>query len=256
MSTNALLGDALSQGSLSAAAHQVLTARNLGADIEAAMGIDAASFPATDVVLMGLLIDDSGSIRFGSATQNIRDGHNDLLDDFSKSAAKDDILIHNRYLNGTILYPFSPISGAIRMDTHNYDPNGGTPLYDQTLYLLKTMLTKTQEFEAQGSPVRTITIILTDGEDMHSRATADDVRIVVEDMLKKENHVIAAVGVGNSNFKQVFNNMGIPDEWILNPKDGKDVRAALGLVSQKSQQLATSVGSGFSKTAAGGFGQS
>jgi len=254
MSTNALLNDALAQGSLSNAAHQVLTARNLGADIEAAMGIDANLFKASDVVLMGMLIDDSGSIRFAGAAQAIRDGHNDLLDDFSKSAAKDDILVHNRYLNGTILYPFSPLTGAVRMDSSNYDPNGGTPLYFQTLSLLKTILAKTQEFEALGSPVRTITVILTDGEDT-STMNVGDVRTVVKDMLRKENHVIAAVGVGNSDFKKIFNDMGIPDEWILNPKDGKGVRAALGLVSQKSQQLATSQGSGFSKQAAGGFGQ-
>ena len=56
-----------------------------------------------------------------------------MLDALGGSKQRDDILVHTRYLNGFVLYPYTPVGQAVRMDRSNYDPNQGTPLYDQTV---------------------------------------------------------------------------------------------------------------------------
>jgi len=143
------------------------------------------------------------------------------------------------------------------MDAGNYQPNEGTPLYDQTVVLLGTVLAKSQEFADNGVPVRTVTLIITDGADEHSaRANAKTVASIVKDMLMAENHIIAAMGIdnGSTNFQDVFREMGIRDEWVITPKNSKnDIRKAFQVFSQSAVRASQGAAS-FSKTALGGFG--
>jgi hypothetical protein len=130
------------------------------------------------------------------------------------------VFVHTRYLNGAILYPYVGLPDAMAMDAGNYDPRLGTPLYDQTVVLLGTVIAKSTELAAAGVPVRTVTLLITDGGDYGSkRATAKEVRALVADMVAQENHVVAAMGIsdGTTDFKKVFRDMGIADRWILTP---------------------------------------
>jgi hypothetical protein len=175
---------------------QALNVLDIGAQIQAGLGIHVDDVMASEVVLVTIMPDDSGSIQFGGNVQAVRGGHNSVLDALAASNQKDSILVHNRYLNGHVLYPFRPLSQSVRMDTKNYNPDRGTPLYDQTVVLLGTVLSKAQEFADNGVPVRTVTLIITDGADAHStRASAKTVAAIAQDMLMAENHIIAAMGI-------------------------------------------------------------
>lgn len=254
-----LLKGAAAEGTLSGASVQALTVVDIGAQIQAGLGINVDDVTASEVVLVSVLIDDSGSIRFAGNTQVVRDGYNDLIvDALAETKQKDGILIGARYLNGFILNPYMSIDQAVKMNAQNYDPNGGTPLYDQTLVLLGTVMAKSQEFANNGVPVRTITLVITDGADAHSRkATPDTVKTVVNDMLKGENNIIAALGIddgGQTDFRQVFREMGLRDEWILTPGSSKsEVRKALQLFSRSAVRASQSA-KAFSQAAIGGFG--
>ena len=101
-------------------------------------------------------------------------------------------------------------------------------------------------------PVRTITLLITDGADVGSqRTTAKDIKAVVQDMLRAENHTIAAMGIddgGITDFREVFKEMGIRDEWVLTPGQGeKEIRQAFQLFSQSAVQVSQAAGklSGF-----------
>ncbi len=246
------------EGSLSPAARAVLDVPDLGARIQEGLGIKVDDVQASEVVLVTFMPDDSGSIRFGGNAQVVRDGHNLVLDALLASRQKDSILTHNRYLNGTVLYPYCPIARATRMTAQNYDPNLGTPLYDQAVVLLGTVIAKTQELAGNGVPVRTVTLILTDGADQGSmRAKAKDVAAIARDMQATENHIVAAMGVddGSTKFRDVFRSMGIEDRWILTPgNDPAEIRKAF-LVFSQSAVRASQGGASFSRTAAGGFGK-
>lgn len=250
-----LLEQAEADGTLSPASIQALDIPDIGAQIQAGLGAGVDDVAASEVVLVTMMPDDSGSIRFGGNADAVRAGHNQVLDALAASRQRDDVLVHTRYLNGFVLYPYTPVAQAVRMDESNYDPNLGTPLYDQSVILLGTVLAKSQELLLNGVPVRTVTLLITDGADAGSvRANAAHVRSLVEDMLRAEGHIVAAMGIGDghTDFRQVFRSMGIPDPWILTPKSTtSEVRKAFQVFSQSAVRASQSAH--FSATALGGF---
>jgi hypothetical protein len=254
---NNLFQSAQQAGLLSNSSMEALNVLDIGAQIQAGLGISVDDVTASEVVLVTIMPDDSGSIRFSGNAAVVRAGHNTVLDALTNCSQRDSILIHTRYLNGHVLYPYCPVTQATRMDSSNYDPNLGTPLYDQTIVLLGTVLAKTQEFADNGVPVRTVTLIITDGADEHSRqATVKKVNSLAQDMLMAENHIIAAMGIddgGHTNFRQVFRDMGIRDEWILTPGNSqKEIRNAFAVFSQSAVRVSQSAN--FSQSGLGGFG--
>lgn len=253
---NQLFQSAQAEGMLSNDSLNALNVHDIGAQIQAGLGIQVDDVTASEVVLVTLMPDDSGSIEYGGNAATVRAGHNTILDALLNSNQTDNILVHNRYLNGFVLYPYCSIMQAVPMDEHNYTPNQGTPLYDQTVVLLGTVLSKAQEFSDNGVPVRTVTLIISDGADAHSRrASAKTVRSLVQDMLRTEDHIIAAMGIddGSTNFRQVFRDMGIRDQWILTPGNSqKEIRHAFQVFSQSAVRASQSSGH-FSQTSLGGF---
>jgi len=253
-----LFQEAHDQGNLSMASMQALDVVDIGAQIQDALGVPADDVASSEVFLVTIDVDDSGSIRFVTGnTEAVRDGHNGVLDALLKSKQKSGILAHSRYINGELLYPYCPLDKAVRLDTHNYNPGGGTPLRDSIVETLGIVLAKSQEFARNGVPVRTGTLIVTDGNDEGSwKANPSSVRSVVTDMLKAETHIIAAMGIddGHTDFRAVFQEFGIPDQWILTPKNTpSEIRKAFVVFSQSAVRASQNAAS-FSKTALGGFG--
>jgi hypothetical protein len=252
---NELFEAAHAEGVLSPTSLQTLTAVDLGAQIQAGFGISVDDVQASEVVLLTIMPDDSGSIRHAGNEQAVRDGHNLVLDTLATSKQRDGILAHTRYLNGHVLFSYRPIDQAIRMTSKNYDPNQGTPLYDQSVVLLGSVLAKTQEFSENGVVARSVTLIITDGADQHSsRAKAKDVAALVKDMARAEAHIVAGMGIsdGVTDFQKVFREMGIEDQWILTPGNNpSEIRRAFQVFSQsavRASQAAT-----FSQAAISGF---
>ena len=254
---NALFQAAEDDGALSAATVSALNVTDLTTQIQAALGVSVDDVPSSEVVLVTMMPDDSGSIRFANNAQIVRDGHNLVLKALQGSKQKDGILAHTRYLNGHVLFPYCFIDQAVPMDAKNYDPNLGTPLYDQAVTLLATVLVKSQEFADSGVPARTVTLIITDGADAGStRATARTVASLVQDMLRAETHIIAAMGIsdGSTDFRQVFREMGIPDQWVLTPgNSAAEIRRAFQAFSQSAVRASQSAAQ-FGQATLGGFG--
>lgn len=255
---SALFQSAVDTGNVSRLAAQTLNIPDMGAQIQAGLGVVPDDVKAQEVTLVSLLVDDSGSIRFGSNAQLVRDGHNLMRDALRGSKQANGVLMLTRYLNGTLLYPYSLLDQVPTMDTHNYNPYGGTPLYDETAVILATVLAKAQEFEDAGQPARSVTIIVTDGMDEGSRKhTAASIKKVVREMLaKRERNIIGAIGIqyDQFDFRETFLEMGLEDRWILTPKNTEsEIRKAFGFFSQSAVR-ASQGGAHFSKTAAAGVG--
>ena len=155
-----------------------------------------------------------------------------------------------------MLFPYRRLADAVLMDTKNYAPNLGTPLYDQTAVLLGTVLAKTKEFQDAGVPVRTITLLITDGADCHSTTqTPKSVRAIVEDMLRQESHIVAGMGIadGHTDYRLVFREMGIREDWILTPGNSAgEVRKAFQVFSQSAVRASQSAAQ-FQRAALGGL---
>jgi hypothetical protein len=141
------------------------------------------------------------------------------------------------------------------MTSKNYEASQGTPLYDQSVVLLGSVLAKAQEFTRNGVVARSVTLIITDGADLHSRrSSAKDVAALVGDMTRSEAHIIAAMGIsdGTTDFRAVFREMGIEDRWILTPGNNpSEIRKAFQVFSQSA--VRASQAASFSSSTLGGF---
>ncbi len=248
-----LLEDAHKAGALSMATMKTLDVVDLGAQIQAGLGVAVDDVACSEVVLVTMMPDDSGSISSAGNEEAVRDGHNQVLAALGASKQSGDVFVHTRYLNGHVLFPYAPLDGAVQMTTQNYSADKGTPLYDQSVVVLGTVLAKAQEFAQAGVPARTVTLIITDGGDWGStRCKAANVAALVGDMLRQENHVVAAMGIsdGTTDFRKVFRSMGIPDKWILTPGNtASEIRRAFRVFSQS----AISATQGAALGALGGF---
>jgi len=233
-----LLEDAHTKGALSTKSLTALDVVDVGAQIQAGLGVTIDDITASEVVLLTMMPDDSASIASAGNTDAVRDGHNFVLDALKRSKQSGEVLAHTRYLNGHVLCPYTALDHAVAMTKANYDPVHGTPLFDQTCVVLGTVIAKAQELQQAGIAVRTVTLIITDGGDYGStRAKPSDVQALVADMLGQENHIVAAMGIsdGSTDFRKVFQAMGIPDRWILTPgNSASEIRRAFAVFSQSA----------------------
>jgi hypothetical protein len=246
-----LLGAAHDQGALSARSLAALAVVDVGAQIQAGLGVAIDDVVASEVVLVTMMPDDSQSIAQAHNTDAVRDGHNFVLEALRGSKQSGEVLAHTRYLNGHVLCPYVALDHAVAMTPANYHPHLGTPLYDQAAVVLGTVIAKSQELAQAGIAVRTVTLIITDGGDYGStRMKPADIKALVDDMLAQEHHIVAAMGIsdGTTDFHQVFRAMGIPDRWILTPgNSASEIRRAFAVFSQSAIRTAQA-------SALGGFG--
>ncbi len=152
--------------------HALTVDPNVGARIQAALGSPVDQATSSEVVLVGMLVDDSGSIEAYHNVASVRDGHNLVLEAMRKSKQQDNIYVHTRLLNGGIIRPFTLLDQALELDKKNYDPVkfGGTPLYDQTVIFLGSMIAETGRYVDGGVYARSISPIISDGADEHSKS--------------------------------------------------------------------------------------
>ena len=254
---NALLTGAEEDGVISKSALQAINVTDLGAQIQAGFGIDVDDVTSSEVVLVTLVLDDSASIRFSGNTQIVCDGHNLVLESLENSKQGDAIQVFAVTLNSGVVYPISPLNSNFRISPGaDYNPNGGTPLYERAIPTLATVVAKAQEFEDNGVAVRSVTLFMTDGGDNSDNTYASDVKKIVDGMVRSESHIVAGMGIddGYTDFNQVFSDMGIIPEWILTPGNSEaEIRKAFNVFSQSAVRASQSAAN-FSQAAIGGFG--
>jgi hypothetical protein len=259
-SLNALFSNAAASGAVSPATVQAL---NLGPDLGAAMsaglGVDISTVQASSVVLLKIVIDDSGSISgVAGNEQAVRDGVNGVYDALIATKQVDTIFSSASMLNTGLLDAFLPIRSATRLNSQNYSACGGTPLYDEVAVACGQVLAKHQDFANNGVQARSVTIIITDGADAGSRThkRPESVEPIIHDMFLSEQHVVLFIGIsdGYTDFKGIAKRMGIPDHCVLisgcNPSE---IRAKCIMASQSAVRVSQAA-AGTNVSQAGGFG--
>lgn len=242
--------------------HALTTDPDMGQKVQQAFGGPVTAVGSDEVILLGMVPDDSGSIRFADNAQNIRDGYNGVKQAFIDSKQKDNVFIHSRLLNGKVINPYMLLDQAPDLDQNNYNERDfrGTPLYDVAFEFLGTQVAEAERYRQDMNILaRTITLIISDGADEHSRKHRDpkDLRQLITDLNQSEDHIVAAMGVqgGGVNFHEIFGKeMGIDDRWILTPKgDPHEIRQAFQIFSLTAVRMSQSAAA-FSQGKSGGFG--
>lgn len=216
------------------------------------LGSSIGQYKRDDVLLAATLIDDSGSLNSQSSAEAVRIGHNAVISALLDSDAPSAIWFHTRYLHGYELNPWNQLERATKMDSRNYRPNDGTPLYDETAVILGSIIAKTQEFRDNWTTVRSATLIVTDGEDTESNLqTPSTIKSIVTDMYDTGIHIVAAMGIG-SNFRNLLMQMGIRENLILTSgSTPEEIREAFGLFAKMARQASNL--DKFDDTLKGGF---
>ncbi|HEY6034735.1 MAG TPA: hypothetical protein VIV58_10760, partial [Kofleriaceae bacterium] len=110
-----LFEDAHATGALSAKSLTALDVVDVGAQIQAGLGVTIDDISASEVVLLTMMPDDSASIASAGNTDAVRDGHNFVLDALRRSKQSGEVLAHTRYLNGHVLCPYTALDHAVAM---------------------------------------------------------------------------------------------------------------------------------------------
>jgi hypothetical protein len=242
---------------------------DLGQSIQNSIGVHVDDVQASAVLLVQLVVDDSGSIRMAGNSEIMREGVNMIIDSLLGTKQKDGILMNILYIGGQTLTPWESITKIPKLDTTNYNPQSGTPLYDRYLEACASLVSKAQSFSDKGVPVRAVLAIVSDGADQHSpkahggRGTTPEMcKKASTDLLQTEKYILIGVGIDDkyTDFRQVYSSMGIPNgepsgtpNFILTPGNTPhEIREAFGTVSQSAVR-ASQNGASFSQTAMGGF---
>jgi hypothetical protein len=253
-SLNGILNGAKKDGLVTAAGIQAFNIVDLGDEISDNLGISPDLVDALEVFAFFGVVDDSGSIRFSGNTDVVKAGYNGILEALTKSNSRDDIIVGATLLNGGSLHPTCALKDAKRLDSH-FNPGGGTPLYDRVIQTCELVVLKCKEFQDTGASFKGVIVIVTDGNDQGSRAGVQHVKAALEPLLAKEIVSVVALGIsdGSTDFRKVFQSMGIPDNLILTVNDDpSSIRKAFGVVSRAT--AAASQGASLSQTGLGGFG--
>lgn len=185
--------------------------------VAGAAGTDMEDIEATDVTLVTLLIDASSSIAFANLEQAVRDGQAELLASFGGSKEKDNILIALWTFNSSVdvVHSYVPVDDATKLDQKSYRGTGYTRLYDGWCDALAANVAYAQQLRDSGTPVRSVVVVITDGEDTGSRRKARHCKSLSEDLLRSEQFVLAFVGVGEeARFRRIAKSMGVPDGCV------------------------------------------
>jgi hypothetical protein len=235
---------------------------DIGNTIQDALGVSPDAIESSEAFILTILLDDTGSIAsVPNGADAVIAGHNLVIKAHMESKGEDGVIVHATQLINGNLYEYKQLSGVPTITRRDYKANGDhTPLYDRAIAVLGTVLAKEQEFKANGVPVRTATLIVTDGGDNSSTSRAADVAKVVRELRKRENHIVACMGIcekddkdAEKRFFAIFTEMGIDSNWILTPDATEHaIREAFGRFSKSSVQASRGAAS-FSTTSAGGF---
>ncbi len=182
------------------------------------LGVDAGKLSRHRCYLVMLVLDDSGSM----------DGYGDSVVSATKEFIKQyrdarkaeeihsDVLVAVGTLNGGLLIPYTDVRTLDVEALDDFDTNGGTPLFDVTNAALSLQMAKTTELALNGITSKTMTVLMTDGCDQHSRLDCNEVRSVIKGLSngEKNDHIVAGIYLGNAD-RSVFQSMGLKPEWIL-----------------------------------------
>ncbi len=239
-----LLNNAAGNGDITPKTASLLTNAATLREIKKGDGVSAETFPHSAARIITILLDDSSSIEDNNNTQHLIDGHNQIIAGLCGSSKKQQLetIVSCRTLNNGPIYEYKHLADVPKLTRAKFSPNGSTPLFDQSIVTVGSVIAKVQEFENAGIAARTWTLIVSDGGDYGSQRKASDVATVVKE-LNSEQHLILAMGVsdGTTDFTKVFLSMGVkqPNIHVVNGKDPAALRRMFNQASQSAAGLAS-----------------
>jgi uncharacterized protein with von Willebrand factor type A (vWA) domain len=209
------------------------------------VGAQVDDLNSDEATLLSVIIDASGSMQ--AVRDGVIDSFNAMTRALHDSKAHDSILMSAWLFDSAprLLYGYTPIDSVTDLTTRDYNPNGGTALYDAALDGLTGMVAYGQELRNNGIRTRCIIVVMSDGEDGSSRRSAAQVKQVADDLFKQEIYTLAFIGLGDATtFRRVAGEMGFRQVLTVS-SSASDIRKAINLVSSSVIRAGSTTGGGF-----------
>lgn len=208
-----------------------------------AKSANPADATVSDLFLLTVLIDNSGSMNTPDKIDGVITGQNAMLDAFKDSSriVQAGLRISQWTFNvrPNIVNGFVPLNAPqlTRLDRGNYHPDGGTALYDTVIAALSAARGYADTCKQNGFATRSLLAVLSDGEDTTSQAEVGEAKQAIEEELQQGGTVIYT-GIGGGPHRQIGISMGFREKDILLVgATAKEIRAVFELLSSRSIQI-------------------
>lgn len=209
---------------------------NMGSVVVAgAAGKAAEDIEATSVTLVTVILDNSGSMH--SHRQAVVDGMNQLRETFLHSKEKDSVLLATWTFGEKVQvnHSYIPVADTDPLTLADYPADeGATALYAGWCDALAANIAYAQNLRSSGTDVRSIVVVLTDGENNVRDRTAAACAQISQDLLRSEQFILAFVGLGYGDFRRIAQSMGVPDgcTYTAGQVTESELRKVFRMVSQ------------------------
>jgi len=210
------------------------------------------------MVQVGLIVDNSTSIRSTNCVEAVCCGHNQFVEKLRQSPAAARILITTVTIHGEYFNRSVPAEEAKLVQPDGFLIQAGTPMSAARSREIRNI--RAWDIQQQGKDILSLTIMVSDGDErprlQGQRFPVAAVCTGVEMAILTGRHCFGAYGIDNgyADFREVFTAMGIPEAWIMtSAREPDDIYAAFARLSDTASRASTS-SEAFAQTSHSGFG--
>jgi hypothetical protein len=202
-------------------------------------GVAIDEIATDDVTLVSMVIDMSGSM--ASVEQAVIEGFNTMMKAMRDSKQEESILVEAWVFNyePRLLFGWTPVNKVPFLTSMEYEPKGGTALYDAQLNALTGIVGYGQELRNNGIRTKCIVVVLSDGADNQSKSSAGKVKAVADELIKQEIYILAFAGFESGeavDFREIAKITGFPS-IITVDSTPSEVRRIFGQVSKSAIRI-------------------
>lgn len=238
-SVSTTLSNAVSAGIISSESQSAIEEELDDIALAGCEGIDVDDIDSEEVTLVAVVLDCSGSM-FENRSAVLKSYREQFLEPLAKAKNADSILVSSWVFsslpgqdNVRLVHGYTPVPECKELTNVDYDPNGGTPLYDAVMKSLTGMVTYGQALRDNGTRTKCIVIILSDGFENASTVSASKVRLLSSDVLRAQEYILSYIFFGDeTEGDKAAKDIGFPPHHRLTEDlDGSGIRRVFGQVS-------------------------
>lgn len=123
--------------------------------------------PADELTEIVIVIDESGSM--GGMQKDVCGGFNTFVEDQKKNPGRANLTLVKFSGRGNVKVVYEKAIGDVPILGDDYNPGGGTALFDAIGLAIKNLKEKILKLDANDKPDKVIIVIMTDGDENESR---------------------------------------------------------------------------------------
>ena len=224
------IGAAQQQGLVQPAAADIL-ARQKKFDCKD-LGVGPDAIETDKATIVTFLLDNSWSIQEGGHTGALIKSYNRGLEVIRDADSAHDIIVGAMALSGYVIRPYQHRHDATKLSRESFVADlNYSPIWRQTVKLCGMVKSKQGQFVEAGIPTRTMTCLLTDGDNRDDEGSLSDAQIAVDALQQGYKSKIYGIGLGSCAISEL-SGMGVPTDNLFPAGNEQQLQKAFEEFSQ------------------------